>query len=153
LKGSRADAKTCALNLLSYRSRSRKELLDRLKRKGFSDGQISDAVKSLERAGLINDEGLAEELFRYSLERKPLGKRGLGALLARRGIDKELIDNTLSARTGEMEEKAALMLVEKKIRTLKNHPEDIVKRRLWGMLRRRGFSSGVIHKVIGLIGK
>jgi len=152
LKGSVAEAKAFALKLLSYRSRSRRELCDRLKRKGFGDEQTDHAVRYLERAGLINDERLAQELLNYSSERKPLGKKGLEVLLAKRGIDKELINRTLSSHTKDAEEESAQLFVEKKLRSLKNYPGDVVKRRLWGMLRRRGFSAGVIHRVVGAIG-
>ncbi len=55
MKGSRADAKAYALRLLSYRSRSKKEMFERLERKGFDSGEINRAVKSLEDTGLIND--------------------------------------------------------------------------------------------------
>ena len=56
MKGSRADAKTYALKLLGYRSRSKKEMLERLKRKGFESGQINAAIKFLEDTDLINDK-------------------------------------------------------------------------------------------------
>lgn len=151
MKGSPADAKACALKFLSYRPRSKKELLDRLKRKGFSVEEINTVIRSLEQAGLINDQNLSMELFTYSLERKPLGKKGIRAFLARRGIDKELVHKTLSAHTGDMEEESAKRFVEKKFKSLKNYPEDVVKRRLWGMLQRRGFSAEVIQRVIGSI--
>lgn len=151
MKGSHADAKTCALKFLSYRSRSKKELLDRLKRKGFSEGQIDHAVRSLEHAGLIDDQNLAGELFAYSLERKPLGKKGIEAFLSRRGIGKELIHKTLSVHTGDMEQESANRFVEKKLKSLKSYPDDVVKRRLWGMLRRRGFSAEVAQRALGSI--
>lgn len=148
MKGSHPDANSCALKYLSYRSRSKKELLDRLKRKGFSDVQISLAIQSLESAGLINDQKLAEEILQYSKDRKPLGKKGIESLLAKRGIDKELIRTMLSAHSADMEEESARQFVEKKFKWMKNYPEDIVKRRLFGMLQRRGFPTDVIHKVV-----
>jgi len=149
LKGSPADAKSCALKFLSYRSRSKKELLDKLKSKGFSSEQIDHTILFLEHSGFIDDQNLAGELFAYSLERKPLGKKGIEAFLSRRGIGKELIHRTLSVHTGDMEVESAKKFVDKKLKSLKNYPEDVVKRRLWAMLRRRGFSSDVIQKVIG----
>ncbi len=64
LKGSRAEAKTYALKLLSYRARSRKELHERLRGKGFDSSRIKETIESLEDAGLINDKDLAPELLR-----------------------------------------------------------------------------------------
>jgi regulatory protein len=151
LKGSRADAKTCALKLLSYRARSKKEMIERLEKKGFERGQIDGVVTALEKAGLIDDNTLASDLFRYSVERKSLGKRGINMFLARRGIDKELVDRTLTAHTSEMEDKTAREFVERKLKTLKNYPADVIRRRLRGMLQRRGFSYSVIKKTVDSI--
>lgn len=147
-KDSPAEARAYALKLLNYRSRSRREILDKLKRKGFEDTHIKNAIRFLEDTGLINDEELASQLFRYSLENKSLGKKGIIMLLARRGIDKEIIDRTILNHSVEMDVKTAEAFVKRRLNTLKNYPEEVIKRRLWGMLRRRGFSSNVIYKVI-----
>ena len=148
MRGFHADAKACALKLLSYRSRSKKEIIEKLNRKGFSDSEIDTTIHFLEKAGLINDETLAAELFRYSIERKSLGKKGIEAFLCRRGIDKELVNKTLSIHTNDIEAESAGRFAEKKLKSLKQYPEDIVKRRLWGMLQRRGFSIAVINRVL-----
>ncbi len=99
----------------------------------------------------MNDAVLASELFRYSIEKKSLGKKGIKMFLAKRWIDKKLIDKTLSFHTTEMEEKTAQRFIEKKLRSMKSYPEDIVKRRLWGMLQRRGFTSEAINKAVNSI--
>lgn len=148
MKGFRNDAKTCALKLLSYRSRSGKEIFDRLKRKGFSVTEIENTIHFLEKAGLISDEALAKELFRYSVERKSLGKKGIEAFLSKSGIDKELIHKELSSYTNDIEAESAARFAEKKIKSLDKYPKEIIRRRLWGMLQRRGFSAVVINKVI-----
>jgi regulatory protein len=151
LKGSRSDAKAYALKLLSYRSRSKKEMHEKLQKRGFDSRQINDAVKFLEDAGLINDAVLASDLLRYSMERKSLGKNGIRMFLARRGIDKELVEKTLLSHTKEKEERAALEFVERKVRTLKNCHGHVAKRRLWGMLQRRGFPFDVIKKTVDAV--
>ena len=123
-------------------------MLEKLKQKGFSHGHIENTMEFLEHSGLINDEVLVSELFRYSTERKSLGKNGVRMYLLKRGIDKPLIDTVLQDHSRHMEEKAAGEFVERKLRTLKNYPEQTVRRRLAGMLQRRGFSTDVIYKVI-----
>ncbi len=150
-KGSKAGLRTCALRLLGYRSRSRKEMLEKLRARGFDDEQINGEIEYLENAGLLNDEDLASELFRYSIEIKSLGKKGVRMFLYRRGIEKGLIDKTVAVHTEHMEEKTAQELVERKLRSLKDDPEDVVRRRLWGMLQRRGFSTDVMKKAVGSI--
>lgn len=148
MRGSQAEAKRYALRLLNYRPRSRKEILQRLKRKGFNDIEISITVDHLERAGLINDDILAAGLLRHAVEKKFLGRRGAELFLYKRGIERSLIDKTLSSHTKETEEAAAKRLVEKRLRVLKGCPDKIIRRRLYGMLQRRGFISDVIRAAV-----
>jgi regulatory protein len=120
----------------------------RLKRKGFEAYEIEDAMVFLEKAGFLQDETVAREVFRHALEGKHLGRRGIEMFLYKRGIERELASDTLSSLTREMEEKAAAKLVEKKLRTLNNKPVKVVKQRLWGMLQRRGFSGDIINSAL-----
>jgi regulatory protein len=148
LKDSQAEARTYAIRLIGYRSRSRKEMRQRLRQKGFSDAHAENTIRFLERSGLMNDEVLASELFRYSTERKSLGRNGVRMFLSKRGIEKPLIDKVLQDHSDDMENKSAREFVNRKLRTMKNSPEDVVRRRLGGMLQRRGFSTEIIYKVI-----
>lgn len=127
------------------------EMAEKLQRKGFGSGQIEDVIKLLETAGLINDRALAADLLRYSVERKSLGNKGIRVFLARRGIDRELIDKTLSNHSPESDENAALEFAERKLKILKRYPAEVIKRRLWGMLQRRGFSYEVVNKTVNSV--
>lgn len=121
--------------------------------KGFSHSHIQNTVSFLEDAGFLNDDNLVEELVRYSTQRRPLGKKGIESLLIKRGIDRELIKKTISDYTTDLEAESATIFVGKKLKTLQNYPSDIIKQRLWGMLRRRGFSSDIASKVIKSLSK
>jgi len=148
LTGSATEAKRYALKLLHYRSRSEKEIIQRLKLKGFDDNHINNTVEFLKNTELIKDDVLASELFRNATENKLLGRKGIQVFLSNRGIKKDLVTETLSGLSEDTEKKTALRLVEKKMKVLRNHPKNVIKRRLWGMLERRGFSAGVIHTAI-----
>lgn len=150
-KDSNAEARAYALKLLGYRSRSKKEMIGKLRRKGFDDAQVSSTIKYLSDIGLMDDESLASDLYRYSAEYKSLGKNGIRQFLMKRGISKDLIDKTLLEHNAETEEKTAFGLAERRLKLLKNYPEDVIKRRLWGMLQRRGFSYDLIKRVVNSI--
>jgi len=126
-------------------------MLEKLRRKGFDDGLIHSTIEYLSAIGLMNDEALASDLYRLTTDYKSLGKKGIRTFLLKRGIDKDLIDTTLSEHTSEIEEKTALEFAEKRLETLKRYPRDVVKRRLWGLLQRRGFSFDVIKRVVNSI--
>jgi len=150
LKDSHVKAREYALKLLSYRSRSEKEIYDRLKKKGFDVADITRTIKFLQEAGLIKDEELVHELLKSAVEKKYLGKKGVKVFLQNRGIKKDLIDDAVSGLSEDVEKEAALSLAERKLKVLKNYPPDIIKRRLWGMLQRRGFSAEIIKETLNL---
>jgi regulatory protein len=148
LKGSQADAKRYALRLLNYRPRSRKEMLQRLKQKGFDDPVTKDTVEYLERAGLINDELLAEGLLRHAVEKKHLGRRGAEFFLYKRGIERGLAAKVLSSHTEDTEKEAAIKLVQSRMKTMGHLPEKAIRRRLYAMLQRRGFRPDIIMTTV-----
>ena len=65
------------LNLLSYRSRSTKELEILLMRKGYEKGAINDVLAELTSKGYLNDEEFAKSYATYLIKVKMLGKIGV----------------------------------------------------------------------------
>ncbi|MCD6087292.1 MAG: RecX family transcriptional regulator [Candidatus Hydrothermae bacterium] len=78
-------AKDYALYLLKFRSRSKKELEDRLRRKGFAEDEVEEALADLERAGLLDDADFARSLVRSRM-RELWGKRLIEYELGKFGI-------------------------------------------------------------------
>jgi len=147
-----ASPKAYALRLLSYRSRSKKELSERLKEKGFASEEINETLNFLEGSGLIKDKELAEWLLQNALQKKYLGREGIKMLLLKRGIEKGLIDGALSNLTQDVEQDTAMRFVEKKLKTLRTYPSDTIRQKLWRILHRRGFSEDVISSVVKKLG-
>lgn len=96
----RAEALTRALRALAARDRSRRSLDDRLGAAGVAARSRQEALETLERAGLVDDErlavgraqGLAERGYgdaaiRFDLERQGLGGESVAAALA--GLEPE----------------------------------------------------------------
>ena len=123
-------------------------MMQRLKRKGFDNNLIHSTIEYLKNAGLIRDEILASELLETTIENKHLGRRGIALFLSHRGIKQDTITKTLSGVSEDIEKDTALRLVEKKLKTLKQYPQHVIKRRLWGMLQRRGFSTYITNIAI-----
>jgi regulatory protein len=146
--GSPAEVRAAALRLLAYRARSRQELIERLSRKGFSSSDIDTTISSLEKSGLVDDEKLAPELLRIASERKLLGRTGIAVFMKKRGLDSRLIEESLMSHSSESELRSARALIEKKLRTMDRFSDDQKRKRLWSMLRRRGFSHDVIRKAL-----
>lgn len=135
-----------ALRLLGYRDRSEKEMHEKLIKKGFSDKVAHETVAYLRDKGFIDDKRFAEILRRDAIERKHLSKRGTRHYLINKGIADDIADDVLGKDDDYLD--AAKNLVEKKLRNIKDYNEEKLKRRLMGMLSRRGFSYDTIKRVL-----
>ncbi len=144
---SHGKAKKYAFKLLSYRGRSEKELKERLIKKGISKAVASSTIQDLKRLGLIDDRSLAETLKREALSRKLLSQQGAIRFLHHRGIPHEVINQVLN-NDEIIDIKNARRLVSKKIKNLRNYSSLPVKKKLYGLLARRGYSSDTIRKVL-----
>jgi regulatory protein len=146
LNGSQNKARQYALKLLSYRGRSERELEERLIKKGISKAEAFSAIEYLKHAGLIDDKSLAETLKREALTTKMLSRNGARRFMMNRGIPVDIADMVFS-ETDDTDIDNAARFAEKKFRVLKNYPPETAKRRLYGLLSRRGYSSDTIMTV------
>ena len=67
----------CALDLLSYRDYSHKDMLERLQRKGATKSQALEAVAKLEDYGLLNEERYAQRVYEAWLAKRYYGRQHL----------------------------------------------------------------------------
>ncbi|TAN45675.1 MAG: regulatory protein RecX [Nitrospirae bacterium] len=135
-----------AYRLLAKRDRSVKELRGKLLERGFSGETTDLAVKRLEDDGYLNDRRTAEAFKRYALNNKHLGRFGVRSFMLKRGIDEDIADE-LSGRNEDYIE-TAKAFTEKKMKLLKKCDIDTKRRRIYGLLARRGFDSETINSII-----
>ncbi len=129
--------------LASSRMLSRKELTDRLQRRGATDVEAADTVDWLEELGAVNDEAYAAVIVRH------YGQGGYGVLrvrqeLQRRGIQRSLWEEALCQLPPAEE------AIEQVLRSrLKGRmPDRDEGRKLAAMLQRRGFVWQEIRPVL-----
>lgn len=132
-------AKASGFDMLRARLFSRKELTDKLRRKGYSAEAVERAVSAIEELGYISDEEYAEAFVENRLRSKPKGRFALRRELRQKGIDKLTIERTLRAVSDEDEREAALNLAQKQMRLYRNLPRETARRRLYQYLMRRGY--------------
>jgi len=132
---------------LSFRQRSKKEILDYLKRKNLGEKEIELVVKKLERLGFINDEEFARFFIQSRIKGRPKGKRLLAQELRQKGVEKEIIEKILEeVELPEIE--LAAKAIEKKLKNfLKLRPQD-ARVKIANFLARRGFSWETIKELI-----
>jgi regulatory protein len=141
-----------ALRLLSVRARSRGELLDRLRRKGFDDDAVRVVIESLSAVGLVDDEAFARAWADERARLRPVGPRRLARELVGKRVSAELAARvTDEVFSGQTELELARKALAPKIRAgLRRAGEDdrSRRRRLYAFLVRRGFSYEIAARVI-----
>ena len=144
--------KQIAYRFLSYRPRSKKEVERKLKEKKISGENISSIISLLEKNHYLNDREFTLNWVKYRMENRPSGRRSLEYELREKGVDSEIIKDSLDeVYTGEFDEyEVAVRLAEKKIASLRKvkTEDNIVKRRLFSYLHRKGFSYDTIERII-----
>lgn len=143
-----ARVRNYALRLLKYRPRTKKEILDRLKKKNFPSELIEKTVQDLTEAGLINDREFVKFWINWRKEVNPRGKNFIFWELQQKGISQDLIEEGLETITSEDDFLRAEELARKKYESLKRFLPLKAKRRLYAYLERRGFSRDIIFAVI-----
>ena len=149
IENERTRAKNITLRLLAKRMRTKKELIDKLQQKGFSESVIDYMIQELMRIGLINDEEFTEKYINNSIVlKKPYGKYALGYKLQKLGIQKNIIEQKLPTLLSENDEyELALNLARKKRALLSKYDEHKKKQRISSFLATRGFNWDIINKV------
>jgi len=147
LTDSEADAKRYAFVLLNYRSRSEKELRDRLKKKGFSEIHISGALKHLKQAGYLDDSALALHLKHQAFNNKLLGHVMAKRFLHSRGVPDDIINETLKYDE-EAEADKIQKLIHKKLKTMGSYSEKAKEKKLWDFLVRKGYNFATIKNAL-----
>ena len=138
-----SSAKAAAANMVGSRALSKKELTDRLLRKGTEEAEAQAAADWLEDLGAVNDGEYAAALVRH------YGSRGYGPArvreeLRRRGVGRELWDAALE----ELPDPAEVLdgLIRKKQRAALSDRREL--KRLSDSLLRRGFSWGDVKAAL-----
>ena len=134
-----------AIDYISSRIHTKKELFDKLFKKGFEKKVVDSAIFKLEEYNYVNDELFAktfvQENYKYS-------KKMLENKLKQKGVSSEIISNVLELNTDEKEEE----LCEKQLKKLlknknKNNFSKEELQKIYMSLFRKGFEFDLIKKV------
>lgn len=145
-------AKQCldaALRLLGRKRYSRRQLMGELSTCGFAAAQIQSAIAKCQQWGYLNDTELALALIRQ-LQRKGFGPGYIRRTLNARELDPQAIEAAAQEMCSENNElEHCRWVLRRKAKTLVFCKDSLAARsKLYRFLFRRGFSSGVIYRVL-----
>lgn len=149
-----------ALHFISYKDRTKDEVIRKLNKSSISAGLnedssarlISAVVRRLESEKLIDDTRYVRQ-FVYSIKNssKPRGEGYIKQYLAKKGIPETIVAAELQSQDQEQELENAIDMGKKKSRLLKNLPLYKQKTRLWSYLARKGFAGDIISSAVDII--
>ena len=137
-------AKSDALRLLSFRPRSVDELGRRLKLKRYPEEIISQVLSLLGKQGLLDDTRFAKLYAESRIYNHPTGRSQIAFDLKQKGVKKEVVDETLASLHDLDEKKMARDLVFKRFQKMTGLSVEKKKARIFGFLKRRGFTHDAI---------
>lgn len=140
-------AKDLCLRMLTDRARTRAELADTLAAEGVEPDVVESVLDRLVELRLIDDEAYAEAFVR-SRQRAGVGKRSVGRELRAKGIADEQAEAVLATIDPDEERATAVRLATRRAVASKGMPEQVRRRRLYGVLARRGYPSDLVLSVV-----
>lgn len=143
-------AKNYAYRLLTYRMRTEKELVTRLRSKNFADNIINDVINDLKKLKLVDDNKFALSFATDRLQLALKGKRLIFAELIKKGIADTDAKSILNQINHTQEQSACQRLIEKYQHRYRKLSPLEKKQRLYGLLVRRGFSYPIIKSVLNI---
>jgi regulatory protein len=152
-----------ALAMLASRARTRRELRQRLRRKGFAAARVETCLERLVEKGLLDDASVASAFVRDRLRHRPKGKSRLASELRAKGVEAEVAHVTIEqvfedenvSDEGLAQECAEAWLrrqgeeTKNTLADARHTPErDKAKRRLFNYMARRGFGGDALRAAV-----
>jgi regulatory protein len=137
-----------AIRLLAAKSRSTAELRSRLLEKEWAnEKEVEEIIDKLRGYGYLNDRDLAHSVARAEIRRKPQGRRRLRQVIARREIERPLVDEAVEAALAELPESELInAAIEKRVRTRGVPQTREEAKKLFDHLLRRGFDLDLVRE-------
>jgi len=146
-------AKERALNLLSYRSRSRMEIARRLSRAGYDDDIVEETLSRLENVGLVDDAEFSQGWVNSRVTGRGLGKKRVRWELRQKGVASEVVEEALSSIDPDEERELAADAARRRWEKDKDPDLRARRRRVASYLQRQGFDWQTVSGVMEDLGR
>lgn len=146
--------KHSALNFLGRRSHSKKELYQKLSKKGFEKKLCQTVLEELNEVNLINDGDFAEKYAEEKIKRGRSGINKIKSELIKKGINKSIIEKIeLKYKTNDEIIDNIFRIALRKFELLKKKETDKrkLKIRLYSHLLGKGFTSEQVSAALNKI--
>ncbi|SHG78722.1 recombination regulator RecX [Ornithinibacillus halophilus] len=139
---------TMAINFLSYRMRSTKEIRDYLVKKEVEHEQIVRIVEKLVIEGYLDDQQFANAFVQTRINTSSKGPLIVKKELMEKGVSAQIAAKAVELYTYEVQFEKALKFAEKKLKTGSKHAFRKQLQQVGANLIQKGFIQGVIQEVL-----
>jgi regulatory protein len=140
-----ADAFERALEALSHRERTTAEIVEWLEARGFARAEVEAALNRLIEAGAVDDENFARRYAEDKRELRGWGPDRIREALARRGLERDLIDAAVAGDGHGTQLERAIELLERRGDEL---VDERSRTRALAFLARRGYDVDLAYEAV-----
>lgn len=136
------------LKLLKNRTRSKKEVSDKLFELDFSKELVEFAIEKLEKQGYINDLFYAKSFVNNKIITTTNGPYKIKKDLLNKGVKQDLIDEALSDYTSDIEKEKIRKMINRIIKANRTRGNILLKKKIFMDLSVQGFNKNLINEEI-----
>jgi regulatory protein len=142
-------AKKYSFDLLSRSPKSEKEIRTKLKQKKISGSNIVKVIDALKELKFLDDANYAKLFVESKLRNNPAGKVVIKNKLREKGIEKELIEESIENYYDDaLEEKKAEQILLKYLKKKRDDDEYAFKRKCFQHLVSKGFNFDLVNDLL-----
>jgi regulatory protein len=140
--------KNSALKTIERSFKTEKEVIEKLKEKGYSENAINKSIEFLKQYNFLNDFDYAKAYIKDKLN--SVGSQKIKYTLIQKGIAKEIIEELLADSDKDNEKNTAFNLAKKKLDIIRKKESDNYKisGKLYRYLTSRGYSYDIVNEVV-----
>ena len=143
------DSCSYVTKLLAQYPRTVLEIKNKLIKKGYKEEIINETIKFFIENKLLSDEEYAQLFLENQIKYRPAGRIMCRNKMIKRGLDRDLVERTLSENFSEStEEKLAYKLAKSKKIFFRNKTREEKFNKIGQYLNRKGFSENIIWQTL-----
>ena len=150
LDNNKEDIYEKSINYISIKIRSREEIYNYLKKKGYEKDDINNTIKRLEKNNLINDDLYIKSYIHDKFYLSSDGLNKIRRYLINLKLDESIIDKYIEEIDREDILEKLNKLVDKKIKSNKNYSGNILRLRLYNYFNDLGYNKSDIEEVLNI---
>ncbi len=136
------------LHQLSRSAKTESQLRQILIKREIPSEIFEPIIQRFVESQLIDDLAFAKGFVASRVARGGKSRSAIARELARKGVSSDLIETALEGIDAEFELETATALAQSRLRRMSSLEPQVARRRLTGLLQRRGYSSYVISQAL-----